>query len=416
MQKGLKDVLQKAFTKPTELFYSLPEDIDNILEFYSKSLEGKVKEIVNNSKSDFTPELVEEVIKNAVEKKSSDIHIEPLEHEVVIRFRIDGLLQEVSKISKDVFETMLNRVKVQANLRIDEHFIPQDGSLRYMDDSVATDLRCSIIPTIHGEKIVLRVLETYIQSLSLGAIGLNEKNEKIISENSKKPFGLILVTGPTGSGKTTTLYALLKTMVRTDVNITTVEDPVEYRIEGINQIQVNAERNLTFARALRSVVRQDPDIILVGEIRDNETAEIAVNAALTGHLVLSTFHANDSASTIPRLLDMGMEPFLLASTIELIVAQRLVRTICHKCKTSYVPDINELEKTYKDSKRYFSDKSINLYKGKGCPLCSNTGYLGRTGIFEILQVTNEIKEIIAKDPTSNDIWEIARKNGVQLTF
>ena len=238
----------------------------------------------------------------------------------------------------------------------------------------------------------------------------------MITTAAKKPFGMILVTGPTGSGKTTTLYALVKILNKIDVNIMTIEDPVEYKIMGINQIRVNTQTNLTFAKGLRSIVRQDPDIILVGEIRDKETAEISVNAALTGHLLLSTFHANDSATAIPRLLDMSVEPFLLASTLEVIIAQRLVRKICSNCRASKQVSIATIKKLLPEAEQYFVGKTINLYHGKGCEVCSGSGYKGRTAIFEIIQINKELKELILKNPSTNQIWEVARRYGSRSLF
>jgi type II secretory ATPase GspE/PulE/Tfp pilus assembly ATPase PilB-like protein len=277
-------------------------------------------------------------------------------------------------------------------------------------------MRVSIVPTINGEKIVIRLLSQYVSGFALDDIGLSAHDQKLINEAGKKPFGMILVTGPTGSGKSTTLYSLLKSINKPEINITTIEDPVEYRIAGVNQIQVNLQTDLTFARGLRSIVRQDPDIILVGEIRDKETAEISVNAALTGHLLLSTFHANDAASTIPRLLDMGLEPFLLASTLELIIAQRLVRKICSHCRYSETVQVSDLKNKLMYPDKYFDKDKVSLYKGKGCPACGGTGYSGRIAIFEFIKVSAEVEDLVAKHPSATQIWEVAKQNGSRSLF
>jgi len=278
------------------------------------------------------------------------------------------------------------------------------------------DLRTSIVPTVEGEKVVLRVLASYVEGFALSDLGFTSKDEEILLSAAKKPFGMILVTGPTGSGKTTTLYGVLKVLNKPGVNITTIEDPVEYKVEGINQIQTNSQTDLTFAKGLRSIVRQDPDIILVGEIRDEETAEIAVNAALTGHLLLSTFHANDAATAIPRLLDMEVEPFLLASTLEVIIAQRLVRKICDSCRHSVSISKDELKNNYKNADKYLEGDNVTLYKGKGCDSCGGSGYKGRTAIFEFLPITPRMEELILKNPSTRDIWQLAKSEGARSLF
>jgi len=277
-------------------------------------------------------------------------------------------------------------------------------------------MRVSVVPTVEGEKIVIRLLAQYIRGLNLFDLGLSKQNQELMESAARKPFGMILVTGPTGSGKTTTLYSLLKIINKPEVNITTIEDPVEYKVAEANQIQVNKRTNLSFAQGLRAIVRQDPDIILVGEIRDNETAEIAINAALTGHLLLSTFHANNAATAIPRLLDMGVEPFLLASTLEVIVAQRLVRRLCESCRYSYQEKISNIEKLIPNAKEYFKEQTITLYKGKGCSACGGLGYKGRVGVFEIIKITPEIENLILKNPSNSKIWELAEKQGVRSLF
>ncbi|HNP74885.1 MAG TPA: GspE/PulE family protein [bacterium] len=396
--------------------YSLTEDIDDAFIHYQKSLDTRFARIIK-SQGRIAPEILEEIFEDAILYRASDIHFEPQEKELVIRFRIDGVLQEAGRLNKDYYENITNRIKVQAHLRTDEHLAAQDGAIRYRrSDGRATDFRVSVIPTLDGEKIVMRILSEYVRGFSLTDIGLSSRDQELLWEAASKPFGMILVTGPTGSGKTTTLYALLKPLNRSTVNITTIEDPVEYKITGVNQIQVNQRTNLTFAKGLRSIVRQDPDIILVGEIRDEETAEIAVNASLTGHLLLSTFHANDAPTAIPRLLDMEIEPFLLASTLELVVAQRLVRKICEKCRYSYPANNKELFKEFPKVKDYFSGSKTTLYQGKGCSACNKTGYSGRVAIFEFVPITPAMEELILTNPSTKQIWDLARQEGAVSLF
>ncbi|MCA9363597.1 Flp pilus assembly complex ATPase component TadA [Candidatus Kaiserbacteria bacterium] len=396
--------------------YSLSEDITNILSRYQKPLDTRFSKIIEEEKR-VAPEILEEIFVDAHAFGASDIHFEPRAKEVVVRFRVDGVLQEAGRLPKQYYENVVNRIKVQSQLRIDEHFSAQDGAMRFESGELVFDLRTSIAPTVDGEKIALRVLSAYVQGLNLGTLGLSGYNEELLTEASQKPFGMILVTGPTGSGKTTTLYAVLRTLNTPDVNITTIEDPVEYRISGVNQIQTNERTNLTFAKGLRSIVRQDPDIILVGEIRDEETAEIAINAALTGHLLLSTFHANDAATAIPRLLDMEAEPFLLASTLELIIAQRLVRKICDHCRHSTVLSPKDIVTEFPAVKKHFTGtKKVTLYTGKGCEVCNHTGYQGRTAIFEFIRITPELKDLILKNPSAHEIWELALTQGARPLF
>ncbi len=416
VQGGLTDELLKVFPdKEVYIDYSLPEDVDRILVFYQKPLETRFSKIIGESKR-VAPEILEEIFEDAYTFHASDIHFEPRSAETLVRFRVDGVLHDAGKIPKEYYENILNRIKVQSSLRIDEHNAPQDGSMRHQKNGRYFDLRTSIVPTVEGEKVVLRVLASYVEGFALSDLGFTPKDEEILLSAAKKPFGMILVTGPTGSGKTTTLYGVLKLLNKPGVNITTIEDPVEYKVEGINQIQTNAETGLTFAKGLRSIVRQDPDIILVGEIRDEETAEIAVNAALTGHLMLSTFHANDSATAIPRLLDMDIEPFLLASTLEVIIAQRLVRKICDACRYSVSVSGNELKDNYKGANKYFEGESVTLYKGKGCDACGGSGYKGRTAIFEFLPITQKMEELILTNPSTRDIWQLAKSEGARSLF
>lgn len=396
--------------------YSLPEDIDAIFVHYRKPLETRFGKIIEAQRR-VAPEIIKEIFEDALIYRASDIHFEPQEKELVIRFRIDGVLHEASRIPKIHYENILNRIKVMARLRIDEHFATQDGAIRYpRRGGRSIDMRVSVAPLLDGEKVAVRILAEYVRSLTLADLGLSANDRLLLEHASQKPFGMILVTGPTGSGKTTTLYAVLKTLNRPEVNITTIEDPVEFKLVGANQIQVNPETNLTFANGLRSIVRQDPDVILVGEIRDEETAEIAVNAALTGHLLVSTFHANDAATAIPRLLDMGIEPFLLASTLEIVVSQRLVRKICELCRFSRSVKRSEIERSVANSNQYFGEETVTLYQGKGCKTCSGSGYRGRIAIYEFVVVTPEMKELILTNPPTNQVWELARRQGSHSLF
>ncbi|HEX8947191.1 MAG TPA: GspE/PulE family protein [Candidatus Paceibacterota bacterium] len=395
--------------------YALSEFVDEALGRYRKPLATRFSKIIEGEQR-VAPEIIEQVFSDALMFRASDIHFEPREGEVVVRFRVDGVLQEAGRIPKEHYENILNRIKVQSHLRIDEHVAAQDGSLHYENTEAAADLRVSIVPTVEGEKVVLRVLAAYVQGFSLADLGLTDEHEALIRAAADKPFGMILTTGPTGAGKTTTLYALLKLLNQPDVNITTIEDPVEYKMQGVNQIQVSTLANLTFASGLRSIVRQDPDIILVGEIRDNETAEIAVNAALTGHLLLSTFHANDAATAIPRLLEMGIEPFLLASTLELVVAQRLARKICERCRYSTTVPTDTIPLPARVRKEFFDKKEVTLYQGKGCDACAYTGYKGRTAFFEFISVTPELQELILKRPSTQEIAHLARTQGSRSLF
>lgn len=408
--------LEKIFPdKKITLTYSLSEDIDACLVEYRKTLDTRFSHIIEQ-KGRVAPEIIDEIFADGVSYRASDIHFEPEAKEVVIRFRVDGMLQEAGRIPKEFYENILNRIKVKSHLRTDEHFAAQDGSMRHISGEIAVDMRVSLVPTLDGEKIVIRLLAQYVRGLSLSDLGLSQNDQKILSDAAEKPFGMILVVGPTGSGKSTTLYSLLKKLNLPDVNITTIEDPVEYKVVGVNQIQVNPATNLTFSKGLRSIVRQDPDIILVGEIRDTETAEIAVNAALTGHLLLSTFHANDAATGIPRLLDMAVEPFLLASTLEVILAQRLVRRICDNCRTSLSLTRAEMTKKYGKIAGIFTGQSVTLYYGKGCAVCNNIGYKGRSAIFELIKMTPELQDLILTRPATKQIWELAQKQGSHSLF
>lgn len=411
--------LEKIFpNKQIKISFAMPEEIEETFVNYSQNLKTKFSQIIE-SKGRIAPEILDQIFEDALVLKTSDIHCEPEEKRVVIRFRIDGILHDAGEIPKEYYENIVNRLKVQAKLRIDEHMSAQDGAIRFVSKNYDSpiDLRVSIVPTLDGEKIAIRVLSSYVRDLTLNDVGLSKDLQDEILKSSRKPFGMILVTGPTGSGKTTTLYSIIKIINTKRTNITTIEDPVEYKIAGVNQIQVNPQTNLTFAKGLRAITRQDPNIILVGEIRDLETADIAVNAALTGHLLLSTFHANNATTAIPRFVDMGVEPFLVGSTLELIIAQRLVRRICDSCKVGEDISKSKIETRFgKEVGKFFSEKSYTFYKGKGCSSCSNTGFKGRIGIFEFLKISPELQDLISKNPSTKEIFNLAKTQGFKTMF
>lgn len=406
----LADLKKIFMDKKIATAYGFPKDIEASFVHYRDPLITRLSRLFQSPNS-FAPDVVNEILKEAYVERASDIHFEPQEDQVIIRFRIDGILHQVGSFLKPVYGNILNRIKIQSNLRIDEHTNPQDGAMRVIRDGKKIDLRISIVPTLDGEKIVIRILSEYLQALDINSLGLTKQNQKILFEIARKPFGMIIVIGPTGSGKTTTLYTLIKAVNRPGINITTIEDPVEYKISGVNQIQVNEQTNLTFASGLKSIIRQDPNIILVGEIRDFETAEIAVNAALTGHLLFSTFHANDASTAIPRLLEMGVEPFLISSTLELIVGQRLVRKICSNCKFSQTYKGEYVKSVLPKLVAFFPEESVTLYRGKGCQACGGTGYKGRIGIFEFIKISAKLKELMLERPTAETIWQAAKAEG-----
>lgn len=357
--------------------------------------------------------LLDSLIENAQKARVSDIHIDPLDKSVRVRFRVDGVLQDSYTFPKEFHMPLISRLKVMARLRTDEHRAAQDGRFRCEAGAQgAVDVRLSIVPTYYGENAVLRLLSDKSDKFTLEALGFSADDQEKIMRAVKKPYGMILSTGPTGSGKTTTLYTLIKQLNTVDRSIITIEDPIEYAIEGIEQIQVNPQAGLTFANGLRSILRQDPNVIMVGEIRDTETASIAVNTALTGHLLLSTLHTNDAATTLPRLLDMKVEPFLVASTVNIAIGQRLVRKICEHCKESH--DITEGERKSLSEilPRGMLENAKKLYKGKGCAECLNTGYHGRMVINEVLTVDGEIREAILNKSSAAVIKAIAVKNGM----
>jgi type IV pilus assembly protein PilB len=368
---------------------------------------SKIKELVEDAP---IVKLVNLLITRAVAERASDIHIEPQERDVRIRNRIDGVLHEVMRSPKSIQSGVISRLKIMADINIAERRVPQDGRVGLVVGGKAIDLRVATLPTVYGEKVVIRILDKSSVLLNLQDLGFAEENFTRFETSFKKPYGMILVTGPTGSGKSTTLYATLNILNKIDRNIITVEDPVEYRLAGVNQIQINQRAGLTFASALRSILRSDPDIVLIGEIRDRETAQIAVEAALTGHLVLSTLHTNDAPSAITRLIEMGIEPFLVSSAVDCVLAQRLVRVLCDRCKEPYLPT----EEALLEAKIPIpADGDLpKLYRAIGCQHCSKTGYRGRMAVHEVMLKTEEIERLTAERRSAEEIARVSRAEGM----
>ena len=372
----------------------------------------KIKREIRKKTGISVVSLVGLLIDCANQLRASDIHFDPLVDGLRVRFRIDGLLQEKFFLPKSIHSQLISRIKILAGLRTDEHNAAQEGRFRKkIDGGKNLDVRVSIAPTYYGENAVLRLLVNRLDDFTLETLGFNQEHQNKIQEALNKPYGMILATGPTGCGKTTTLYALIQMLNKSDVSIITIEEPIEYAIEGIKQVQVNQKTGLTFANGLRSFLRQDPNIIMVGEIRDSETANLAVNAALTGHLLLSTLHTNDAVTTLVRLLDMKVEPFLVASTINIAIGQRLVRTICSVCKDSREMSKGEFEFLSRISPKNV-DKHQVLYFGRGCQECNDSGYQGRIGIYEILVMNSDLKEAILKKETAEEIKKLAIEKGM----
>lgn len=352
--------------------------------------------------------LVNLIILEAIDAKASDIHIEPFEHEVKIKYRMDGLLQERSPSSKKLRAAITSRIKIMANMNIAERFVPQDGHIEFTGRKGRVDIRVSTVPTVYGESIVMRLLDKTASLLELEELGMDSISLEGFGLLLNKNHGIILVCGPTGCGKTTTLYAAMQRIYSPTVKMITIEDPVEYQLDGINQMPVNPKRGLTFATGLRHILRHDPDIVMVGEIRDGETANIAIRAALTGHLVFSTIHTNDAPGAVTRLIDMGVEPFLLASSLEGVLAQRLVRKICPKCKEEYTPDENMIKMLN------ITDSNLKFYHGKGCNDCNRTGYAGRKGIFELLRINSRIRELITQKAPADVIGKAGSDDHISM--
>jgi len=386
---------------------SAEKAVEELKKEYSLSDLSTLAELSENEVSNApVVRLVNSIITHAIKAGASDIHIEPGKKDFCVRFRVDGDLAEVMRSGMAAHSAIVTRIKIIGRMDIAEKRIPQDGRVEINLDGKDIDLRLSVLPTVYGEKVVMRVLGYQSQALAIDQLGFTPENLELFNKIIGSPNGVILVSGPTGSGKTTTLYTVLRELNRPTVNIITVEDPVEYKIEGISQVQVNAKADLTFANGLRSILRQDPDIIMIGEIRDAETAEIAVRASITGHLVLSTIHTNDSASSVARLIDMGVEPFLVSSSVVGVVAQRLVKCICPRCKTAYRPDHTELMLLK-------LTEAVQLYKGAGCPACNFTGYQKRMAIHEVFVVTKEIRELIDRRASTDQLRQMAARFGTK---
>ena len=370
----------------------------------SKELEAEVDDVKNAP----VVRLVDSIIENSIRAKASDIHIEPFETYVKVRYRVDGELREIMRTPKETQSALITRIKILASLNIAERRVPQDGRIMTTIDGKGVDLRVSILPTVNGEKVVIRILDRENFLVERSVLGLDKEDDEKLDRILSKPYGIVLVTGPTGSGKSTTLYTVLRELNDEAKNIITVEDPVEFVLEGVNQVSVNTKTGLTFAAGLRSILRQDPDIIMIGEIRDGETAEIAIRAAITGHVVLSTLHTNDAPSSVVRLVDMGIEAYLVASSVNGIIAQRLVRRICPMCKEEY--QANDFEKEILGVDK---GQRLVLYQGKGCPFCNNSGYKGRVGIYEIMEFNKEIREVIVRQGNTDELRDLCVEQGMK---
>lgn len=423
------DEIKLVSGKEIQPAIALEEDIRTTIEYYygkqtvEKAVEDFTKEYSHENSLEIEKELMNQVnnapivrlvnsiIEQAVAKKASDIHLEPGDKQLRIRFRIDGQLQEVMQTSIQTHGAVVARLKIMSNLNIAERRLPQDGRVEMEMGGKNLDLRISILPTVYGEKVVIRILDREGFLISRKNLGFTPNNARKFEQLLKYPFGIILVTGPTGSGKTTTLYSALRELNSPTTNIITLEDPVEYRLDGINQVQVNPKIGLTFAGGLRSILRQDPNIIMVGEIRDEETAKLAVRAAITGHLVLSTLHTNDAASSIVRLIDMGVEPYLVASALVGVISQRLIRKICPDCKRTYKASGEELKLLGMDEKQ-----DVLLYRGEGCSNCFGIGYKGRTAIHEILVVNNQLRKLISQKISSERLAELSVNLGMETMY
>ncbi|MDD5013152.1 MAG: GspE/PulE family protein [Candidatus Pacebacteria bacterium] len=420
-------LLEKKTEKGIQLFYATDFDINQALRRYKGDIPREVLRIVKeiekypDKSEENIVKLVDLILDYGYATLSSDIHIEPLAKITIVRYRIDGILYKIIEFPKEIHTRIVSRIKILARLRTDERAAAQDGRFAYETQGATIDLRVSVMPTTDGENIVMRILMQRGRRFEINDLGLLEVDLKRLIVNAEKPYGMIVVVGPTGSGKTTTLYAVLQRINRMETNIMTIEDPVEYNIERVRQIQVNPAKEITFPKGLRSIVRQDPDVIMVGEIRDKETADIAINSAMTGHLVLSTLHANDAPTAFSRFLEMEAKPYLVSASVNAVIAQRLVRKVCSECKEEYSLSEKELailedEKIIADSIRKISGKKdfdkIKFFHGKGCKFCNNSGYEGRTTIFEILNVTEEIRELINKKAPMDAIKKKAVEQGM----
>ncbi len=421
--------IEPYLSSPTSLKYGLRQYKQKIGEEFNKVISENVQksftvmgepDLAKTAEAIPIVTILDSIIEHAIALGASDIHFEPLEKEVLVRYRIDGVMQEVLGMPVIIAPILVARVKILANLLIDEHHQPQDGRFRFEMEDGNIDIRVNVMPVFHGEKVEMRLLRSSSRPFTLGDLGLSEKAAGVIQEEIQKPHGMILVTGPTGHGKTTTLYAILQILNTPKVNITTIEDPVEYEVPRVNQTQVNLKAGVTFVNGLRSLLRQNPDIILIGEIRDNETADIAIHAALTGHLVLSSLHTNDATSALPRLLDMDSPAFLLASTVNLVIGQRLVRRICTSCVESYplpapMKKLVKSQQAAENAQREAIVPSL-LFRGRGCKVCGNTGFRGQIGIFEVFRVTEAVRNLLLKTSTAGEIRKVAIAEGMQTMF
>lgn len=422
-------MLSQWLQAPLTLVYALPqqvrrmvhgisqEPLDAIRALASRATVGTDEDQAGNSVIDgVAVQIVDRVIEAALYRGSSDVHLEPHEQDMLVRFRVDGILQDVVQLPKHVQSLIVSRIKILSRLRSDDHSNAQDGKFRYQRHGVEVDIRVSVVPITGGEKIVMRLLAADSQFLDLEALGLDEDTLAQIRRIASHTTGMILSTGPTGSGKTSTMYAIIQHVNSREINISTIEDPVEYSVAGVNQIQVNRSSNLDFASGLRALVRQDPDVILVGEIRDDETADVAVNAALAGHLVLSTMHTNSAATTIPRLVDMGTNVFVTATSVRAIVGQRLLRRLCTRCKKSESVTAASLKDQFPQHviKSIFGrKKSIRVHVPVGCEACGKTGYRGRTGVFEVLEFTDRVRQLVMDSAPAHVIEAAAKKDGMK---
>ncbi|KPJ57117.1 hypothetical protein AMJ49_02340 [Parcubacteria bacterium DG_74_2] len=423
----IREFIERKTGEKVIPYFTTKKNILVTLKYYKKEIKEEFEEIIKKTIEEFKKtrvearslpiiKMVDSILSYGYENRASDIHIEPYQDKIIIRYRIDGVLYDILSLPKEFHDFLVSRIKILAKLRTDEHEAVQDGHFSFSVPAEKVDIRVSIAPIEEGEKVVMRLLAEKARRLKLKDLGFDERNLRITEKNLKKTWGMIIISGPTGCGKTTTLYSFLEILNKREVNICTIEDPIEYDIEGVNQIQINPKTNLTFSQGLKAIIRQNPDIIMVGEIRDEETAKLAVNAAMTGHLVLSTFHAIDSPTTLIRLQDMGIKPFLITSTVNIIISQRLVRKICPKCIESHEAHISEisrlLPKNLLSKFQKIREEKILLFRGKGCSLCQKTGYFGRTGIFETLEMTDPIKKLVMEKADTSKIRAEAKKLGM----
>ncbi len=425
----LAEFVAQKTKKNVQMFYAVESDLEHVLSYYNTDFQKLFEKLVHADDSSVlgkitrdvpVKKMVDMLIKVAHQEKASDIHIEPHEDKFIVRFRIDGILHDIFTLPRSLHDRIVTRIKVVAELRTDEHLAAQDGKMRLtLDRNSYIDLRVSILPITDGEKVVMRLLTSEARGLSLTDLGYSDEDMQKIERALSKSYGMITCTGPTGSGKTTSIYSILQKVNSREVNISSIEDPVEYHLADANQVQVNNKTNLTFANGLRSLLRQDPDYIFVGEIRDNETASIAINAALTGHMVMSTLHTNTAAAALPRLFDMKVEPFLAATTVNLIIAQRLVRRICDHCRVAHSVPLEQLQESISQELlvKYFPDilttKAAQCQRGEGCRVCHSTGYSGRVGIYELLEVSKEIRELIYTKESAQKIEDKACELGMK---